>query len=689
MEAPIQDQQEWFWLYPRWLKRPNPDSQTGLFLMAALVGVLGGIGATAFKTASSYAQAFFIGITPDFLEASLRLPWYWKLVIPTLGGLLAGLALFLLPKEAKGHGISEIMEAVTIRRGVLNLRAALVRSLSSLMSIGTGASIGREGPIVQISASLASHVGMLFRLRKDRLSILVGCGVAAGLAAAYNVPIAASFFVMEIIIGNFAIDIFAPLVISSVVSTLVYRKIFGFDPVYGTPHFALISNWELLVYVVLGILSGIAAALFRSVMKGMENLAAKVEIPIYAKAAVGGLLVGAIGILYPHVWGNGFDAVNRILRNDMNVHLLFILFYVKILATALSVGSGASGGVFTPTQFIGAALGGFIGFAVHEAFPQHVALPSAYALVGMGCLMAGTTYAPIMAILMIFEMTLDYEIILPLMLSCILSSIIARQFHRDSIYTEKLRMKGIKYDMSIEESAMRQLHVRELRRADAPAVQANQRFSDVVDIILKSRSNVVYVVEQDGKLVGSINIHDLKEFFNEKDLYSLVLARDVAVPTSSVYPDQSVVDVMEIIYMTDADQVPVVLDPASMKFEGIITRRDIIGAYNREVLRKKALLTKFVTRQKEQEGVDYVEIPLGYRIGRIDVSRDLENKTLAELNFRTRYGLQVLELLRPARDGNSERIIAEPQLQLKRGDSLIVIGTEDDFQKYQEMVNAS
>lgn len=677
-------------MYPGWKrKRRDQESQLVFFLVAAVVGILGGLGAVLFKELSNWVQEIFIGSQPDFLQASIRLPWYWKLIVPTVGGLLAGLALHLLPKDGKGHGISEIMEAVSIRGGVLSLRVAAVRSLSSLMSIGTGASIGREGPIVQIGATLASKLGQFLKLKKENLSILVGCGVAAGLAAAYNVPIAASFFVMEIIIGNFAIEIFAPLVISSVVSTLVYRKIFGFDPVYGTPHFALITNWELIAYVILGVLSGIAAALFREAMKASEHGFARLKVPAMVKSALGGLLIGVIGLGWPHVWGNGYNAINIILDNKMGINLVLILFVLKILASSISVGSGASGGVFTPTQFIGAALGGFIGYAAHEAFPNHVAFPSAYALVGMGCLMAGTTYAPIMAILMVFEMTLDYEIILPLMLSCILSSTVARLFHRDSIYTEKLRKKGIRFDVSLEEHALRALHVEDLQRSDVPVVDGNQHLNDVLARFLKSRSNMIYVVESGGRLIGSIDIHDLKEFFNEKDLFSLVLARDVAVVTTVAFPRQSLIDVMDTLYLTDADQIPVVENETTRKFLGVITRRDIIGAYNREVLKKKILTAKFVSKKQDKEGIDYVEMPAGYRIGRITVPRELEDKTLGEVNFRSVYRFQVLALVRSSPDGKSQRMIAEPHLRLSHGDEMIVIGKEEDFKRFEEQKDNS
>ncbi len=650
--------------------------------MAALVGVLGGLGASFLKMLFTLVPGIFIGIYPTFLEASMSLPWYRKLLIPTAGGILAGLFLYLLPKEAKGHGISEIMEGVTIRGGLLSFRASMIRTASSLMSLGTGASIGREGSIIQVSAAMASKVGQFLHVKKENLSILVGCGVAAGLAAVYNVPISASFFVMEIIIGNFAVDIFAPLVVSSVVSNLIYRKLFGNDPVYGTPHFALVSNWEIAAYVVLGILGGIAAALLRESLKVAERNFSKLKIPIVFKLAIGGFLVGAIGIWFPHVWGNGFDEINQILTNRIAFGLLAVLFYLKILATSVSVGSGASGGVFTPTQFVGACLGGFLGYAVYTAFPEHAALPSAYALVGMGCLMAGTTQAPIMAIMMIFEMTLNYEIILPLMLSCIISSVVARQFNRDSIYIESLRKKGIRLDLSLEERALRSIHVGDLKRTDVPVVKVNEAFGEVVETFLKSRSNLLYVVSEDGALAGSIDIHDLKEFIGNKELSSVVIANDIAKPASFVFPEQSIIDVMDSMYIADLEQMPVVTDAAGKKFEGVISRRDIIGAYNREVLKKKILLTKFVTRKKDKEGVDFMEMPPGYRLGKIIVSDNLDNKTLAELQFQARYRLQVLECIRSL-EGRNERMMAEPNLRLRKGDALIVIGSDEGFQRFQ------
>lgn len=676
-----------FWLYPRWLEREETgEGRIVLFLLAALVGVLGGLGAVGFKELSTAAQRFFIGNEPNVLDAALALPWYWRIGVPTIGGILAGLVLYLSPEKAKGHGVSEIMEAVTIRRGVLHFRGALVRSFSSLMSIGTGASIGREGPIVQISAATASKVGQFLRVSKDNASIIVGCGVAAGLAAAYNAPIAASFFVMEIIIGNFAIDIFAPLVISSVASTMVYRRMFGNAPVYGTPHFVMVSGWEVIVYVLLGVLTGIAAVLFRRALDYSDKQFHRIPVPGFVKTTIGGLIIGIIGLSWPHVWGNGYHEVNMMLGNEFPIGILIILFVMKLTATSVSVGSGASGGVFTPTQFLGATLGGSLGYIAHAVAPDHVALPSAYALVGMGCLIAGTTYAPIMAIMMIFEMTLNYEIILPLMLSCILSSTIARHFARDSIYTEKLRKRGIRYDVGLEETAMRGVHVIDLMRTDAPVIQGNTRLREVIHQLLRSRSNQVYVVDDNGAYLGAIDIHDLKEFFNEEMLHGLVIARDIVVPTSYVMPNQSLIEVMDHLYLTDADQIPVVESLPGKKFIGVISRRDIIGAYNREVLKKKMLLAKFVTKEKEREGIDYVEMPAGYRLGKVPVSRNLESRTLGEVNFRTRYRLQALEVIRAQPDGKSQRVMAEPDIRLHAGDSLIVIGTDEDFQEYQKLV---
>jgi CBS domain-containing protein len=272
------------------------------------------------------------------------------------------------------------------------------------------------------------------------------------------------------------------------------------------------------------------------------------------------------------------------------------------------------------------------------------------------------------------------------MLSCIISSTVARQFNRDSVYTESLRKKGIRFDLTLEERALRSIHVGDLKRSDVPAVRANERFSEVVDAFLKSRSNVLYVIGEDDALIGSIDIHDLKEFMGDKNLASVVIANDIAKPASFAFPEQSLIDVMDSMYLADMEQMPVVKDAVSKTLLGVISRRDIIGAYNREVLKKKILLTKFVTRKQEKEGVDFMEMPPGYRLGRITVSDSMNNKTLAELHFHSRYRLQVLECIR-SEDGMKQRLMAEPDLKLKKGDALIVIGREENFQKYSEVQN--
>jgi CBS domain-containing protein len=224
-------------------------------------------------------------------------------------------------------------------------------------------------------------------------------------------------------------------------------------------------------------------------------------------------------------------------------------------------------------------------------------------------------------------------------------------------------------------------------RNDAPVVDANRHFKDVIHQLLKSRNNQIYVVEQDGALIGAIDIHDLKEFFNEQDLYSLVLARDIAEPVDVAYPEQSVIDIMDSLYATEDEQMPVVKDSATKKFLGVITGRDIIGAYSREVLKKKMLIAKFVTRGKEREGIDYVEMPAGYRLGKIPVPSEFEGKTLGQLNFRSNYRLHVLEVVRPWQDGKAQRYLAASEFKLKQGDSLIVIGSDDDFRAYDAITS--
>ncbi len=345
-------------------------------------------------------------------------PWQ-RLLLPLVGGLLAGLILEQIGARLRGRKTTNYMEAVAVGDGWISVRQSLVRSASSLVTVASGGSIGREGAMVQLSAMVASTIGRVARLPRDRLRLLVAAGAAAGLAAAYNAPIAATLFVAEIVLGSIAIQHIGPLIVAAVIANVTVHDVMGYAPVYEIPTFSLVSDWELGLYLLLGIFAGHTGPLFLGLLKQTHRAFARLRMPLAGRMALGGLIVGAISLYEPAVWGNGYSVVNTVLHEPWAWQALLTVMVLKMIATAATHGSGAVGGVFTPTLFVGALLGVLFGTAVHALMPVGTGPPSAYAVVGMGAMLAATTQAPLMSIMMVFEMTMDYKIVLPLMLAVV------------------------------------------------------------------------------------------------------------------------------------------------------------------------------------------------------------------------------------------------------------------------------
>ncbi len=413
-----------------------------MLLWAGAVGVLGALATVLFRKGIQLIELLFSRHSGSLVHIAEGLSWWQRLLIPLAGGLLAGAILQFGLKWVRGFQTTDYMEAIVAGDGVIGVRASLVKSLSSLFTVGSGGSIGREGAMVQLAAMVGSAAGHWVHLPQPKQRLLVACGAAAGLAAAYNAPIAGALFVAEIVMGTIAMESFGPLIVASVVSNTTIHQFLGYAPVYRIPAFQFQSDWELIFYAALGYLLGHLAPSFITLLDRSEGLFARTKLPLTLKLGLGGLAVGAISTFYPQVWGNGYSVVNSLLHQNIAWQLLALVLIFKIIATAATIGSGAVGGVFTPTLFIGAAFGSLFGTALGAIFPGMTSPSSAYAIVGMGAFLAATTHAPLMAILMIFEMTLDYKITLPLMLACVIAYTVAREYRgSESIYAGALRRK--------------------------------------------------------------------------------------------------------------------------------------------------------------------------------------------------------------------------------------------------------
>ncbi|MGE5153378.1 MAG: ClcB-like voltage-gated chloride channel protein [Bdellovibrio bacteriovorus] len=406
----------------------GPGTRSGLLVLAALSGVLGAAVTVLFREAIHGLEWLIGGDQGSLVVIAEGLPPWQRLLLPGLGGLIAGLVLQEIGGRLRGPATTDYMAAVAVGDGWISVRHSLVKAASSLFTVASGGSIGREGAMVQLSAMVASALGRLGRFPTDRLRLLVAAGAAAGLASAYNAPLAASMFVAEIVLGSIAIEHIGPLIIAAVVAGVTVHDILGYAPVYQIPEFHLVSDWELGLYLLLGLVVGHMAPLFLQLLERSHQAFGRIPLPLAGRLALGGLLVGLISVYEPQVWGNGYSVVDAVLKAPWAWQTLLTVLVLKMFATAATHGSGAVGGAFTPTLFVGAMLGALFGTLVQAAIPVGTAPPNAYAVVGMGAMLAGTTHAPFMSILMIFEMTMDYAIVLPLMLAVVTAHYTARRY---------------------------------------------------------------------------------------------------------------------------------------------------------------------------------------------------------------------------------------------------------------------
>jgi CIC family chloride channel protein len=425
------------------------------------------------------------------------------------------------------------------------------------------------------------------KVSADRMRILVGCGAAAGIAATFNAPIAGSMFALEIVLGDFGLATFSPIVISSVVATAVSRAYLGDTPAFIVPVYELASAWEFPMYLILGLFCALVGITFTKSLYRIEDLFDEIKFPEYLKGIIGGLILGAASLVFPQILGVGYGAIDMALMQKMAWWLLLVLVLVKILATSITIGSGGSGGIFAPSLFLGAMAGGFFGAVVHQIFPAITASPGAYSIVGMGAVVSATTHGPLSAILILFEMTGDYKIILPLMLSCIIAAITSGQLLRDSIYTLKLARRGIDIKEGKEVNVLKSMFVKEVMNPNVETIAEALPLSQIADVISKSKFNSFPVLNSQKQLIGILSFNDYSEAIFDENLKDLVVARDLAsTDLVTVSMEDNLWTALEKISAKDFAVLPVVSPQETNRLEGVISRRDIIGAYNKAVLKK-------------------------------------------------------------------------------------------------------
>jgi len=650
---------------------PEFSEHIRLTLLAVLVGVVAGLASIVFKTLIHFFQEIFWR-SSSFIDAVASQPWFLTILIPALGGLLVGPLIYFGAREAKGHGVPEIMEAIIFRGGKIRNRVAIIKGISSSICIGSGGSTGREGPIVQISASLASTIGQVFKINERGMRTLVAAGGGAGIGATFNAPIAGALFAIEVILGEFGVYSFSPIVVASVISTMISRLVSGDISAFVVrTKYTLISVWEIGPYVLLGLVSGLVAILFIEVLYFLEDKFDALRIHPVIKPAVGGILIGVLGLKLPHVLGVSYETMDAGLQGQLGLWLALILIFAKVLSTSLTLGSGGSGGIFAPSLFLGAMTGNAVGSVFHSAFPGSISPPGAYSLVGMGAVVAGATHAPITAIVILFELTSDYKIILPLMLSCIIASLMTVGIHKDSIYTMKLRRRGILFREGRDVNILRSLSVKDFITHDYELFLNSERVGRIIDRAIGGKHHSFQIVDHENRYIGCFSLNQLKKLVMEKDvLDSFVIAQDLAVSEIKIDYEDNLEQAMRIFGREDVAEIAVVQNG---KFAGVIKRKDVIEAYNHEIIKREAA-SGLVQKLKFTQLTKSFDIGTGYKIMEVEAPEIFWNKSLKDLNLKAEHRIDVLLIKRKF----PPQTITIPSATetIRRGDMLILAGLE-------------
>lgn len=652
-----------------------------MLLLAVLVGILGGFGALFFKKLIFSLQGLFWAtrdMSPDSLAAAA---WYRRLLLPAVGGAIVGPLIYFLAREAKGHGVPEVMIAVITRNSVIRPIVVIVKSVASAISIASGGSVGREGPIVQIGAAIASTAGQVLRLHPVQLKTLVGCGVSAGIAATFDAPMAGTLFALELIVADFGLSAFTPILISAVGATAVTRHYHGDITEFVLPLFTMVSLWEFGLYLVLGLVAGVIGFVFSRSIYVADDLFEKTRIPQWIRPAAGGLLVGVAAIFYPHIMGVGYDAIRVLFDGQLALGVMLLLVVLKIAATAITIGSGGSGGVFAPSLFIGAMLGGAFGHVVNQLFPTMTASPGAYALVGMAAVNGACTLAPLSAIIILVELTNEYAILLPLMFTVVMATFVSRKLSAESIYTEKLRRRGIQAHHGEDLNILRAIPVRTVLRNDEASVLETAPFDALVRLSLEMHRNVIFTLNPAGRLTGVISLQDLKHILSDPDelrhAYHIEDFKQAIVP---IRVTQSLDAVVDRFAETGLDRLPVVDDENGLV--GSVVLSDIMRRYNQEVANRNIAI-ELGARIAAHDQSQTLHIGGDTVVTEIEIPAWMAGRKLGELQLRSQYHVSVF-IVKERQEGRPPAFVTpNADYCFRAGDLILISGSGKDIKALQ------
>lgn len=673
--------------YYRFLRDHFGLNKKALMLFAsAFLGVFVAGVALALK----FLIAFFLswGIDNEDLEQV-------RFLLPLAGGLLVGLLVWKVHGKKKVQGgVESTIKMLRVDHSSSRLRDVVMRFVTSAITLGSGGSAGKEGPVVHIGGGMGSLLGRYLQFPESFRRTLVGAGAAAGISAAFQAPIAGSFFALEILLADFTLDTFSMIVVASVAATAATQS-FG-EAVHHihSPQYIFSSFWELAIFAGMGILGGLVNVIFVRTLETSDTLFARSHIPVWFRPAAGGLLMGILALAFPFVYGEGYAVMNLLLDGDfsgiaseylqndsINIALvLLLLILLKIVATALILGSGGSGGTIIPALFIGAGVGAFAAELTSVFMPHLDFSPGTWALAGMSSVLAGMTQAPLFSITLFFELTRSYESMLPVLIVVSFAMLVSRHFLRGSLYGVALRKEGIQLYQGMEQSIMQGFQVSELMHRRINIINSNASLGSIVEGFLHSSFSNGFVTDQKGRFIGTISLEGVREFIPMRHLFQLIIAEEVVEHSDKyLFPGQTLFEALELMDQVDAVYLPVLENAQTLKPIAYITRKEIISVYNREVVKRGT--QNVLIEQAGTERSNYLHLGNEFHIETLPVPRRWINKTLKDIDLRAQYNLTVIGIKRSNEVNN---IVPDAAYTLGQTDQLTIVGKPEDLSRLIE-----
>ena len=592
------------------IRKYVPGEGTLTIVIAAFIGLISGLANIMFRSTVEFFHhhVFQGGLVVLFGEKSVELFESGKVflfndfgykalllpLLPILGMLLLIPFTYFFPGQVNGYGFTKFLRKVNIEGGRIKFRNIFLKTISTSLTIGTGGSAGVEGPIAMVGGAVGSQVGQFFRVSGDRMKVYIAAGCAGGIGAMFNAPMAGVFFASEIVLlGTYEMSSFSALVVSSALATVVSRAYYGEYPAFPIPDYNIVNPLvEIPLYVIMGIVVGVIAVIHIRLFYRIRDRFDGLNVHPYLKPIIGAFIIGLAGICFPQVMGDGYHYISQVLHDKGVLWVMFLLIFLKIVMTGITLGSGGAGGVFAPALFIGSMIGGAFGAFFHLLLPTYVAGSGAYAAVGIGAFLAATTHSPLTAIFLLFEMTGNYKIIVPVMLASIIGTVVSKHLYHDSIDTVDFTREGIDIHEGRETAVMRSLKVGIAMQEDVAFISEHANVNQLLKIFSMVSNSFYFPVlaesgEKAGQMIGIISLQDVKSIIHDEELrlcatVGNICTRDVV----TLSPDDSFYDAMTMFVIKGIEEIPVVESIENRWVVGMLKRTDVITAYNREVLKR-------------------------------------------------------------------------------------------------------